>query len=321
MRLEIPVPAVLAGELIAFWRDLFGDLPDVPPEVLLGDEAHDNDNVLFIRRRADRLAGTCLLTIPTASAAVGSFGEVATRPEFRGSGIATELCARAIDEFRQRGGGVLFLGTGNPDAARIYHRLRWRKLAGADVMANVTSGDPPEAFLVDYFRTPADAITVGPGSPADRVPLVPLLLTPHERHLLDANTGMLSTRYSIQKSCMGLYPRYQAVAADGRGAWFSARTDDSRVVGLATARLDDQGHCRVDGFAHAYHARAWDDLMTAAIAWAAARGACGCYAEVAGEDEGKAALLQDLGFRYVGGGTELKVAGTTMTTQRLEIHT
>lgn len=79
MRLAIPVPAVLAGELIAFWRDIFGDLPDVPPEVLLGDEAHDNDNVLFIRRCADRLAGTCLLTVPTASATVGGFGEVATQ--------------------------------------------------------------------------------------------------------------------------------------------------------------------------------------------------------------------------------------------------
>ena len=45
-----------------------------------------------------------------------------------------------------------FLGTVNPAAARVYHRLGWRKLAGAEVMANILSGESPEAFLVEYFQ-------------------------------------------------------------------------------------------------------------------------------------------------------------------------
>ena len=49
-------------------------------------------------------------------------GEVATDPKQRRSGISTRLCACALEEFRGNGGEAIFLGTGNPDAARVYYR-------------------------------------------------------------------------------------------------------------------------------------------------------------------------------------------------------
>ena len=62
--------------------------------------------------------------------------------------------------FRDEGGEVLFLGTVNPAAARVYNRLGWRRLAGSTVYANVTADLSPEEFLVDWFRGVAGPVTV-----------------------------------------------------------------------------------------------------------------------------------------------------------------
>ncbi|MCY4481427.1 MAG: GNAT family N-acetyltransferase [Spirochaetaceae bacterium] len=296
---EAPIAAALAGELRVFWDDIFEysdeHPPDVPPEAYLGSETDHNRLTVYLERRAETPAGTCAITVPKTHPILGGFGEVATRPELRGSGIATRLCGRAVEDFRAAGGQALFLGTSVPAVRRIYHRLGWRKLAGADVMANISSGDSPEAFLVDYFRAPGEA-TVVRATPAVRVPMIPLLHAPHDWQVLDANAGMYSTRYCVQYSCMGLYRRYLAALGGGRGEWFGARTTDGRVVGLATARRAG-AVCQVDGFAHPCFATVWPDLMAAAMRRAAAWGSSECCAVVCVEDEEKRALFEGLGFR------------------------
>ena len=248
---------------------------------------------------------------------LGGFGEVATRPDLRGTGIATRLCGRAVEEFRGGGGQALFLGTTSPAARRIYHRLGWRKLAGADVMANISSRDTPEAFLVDYFREPGEA-TVVPATAAVRVPMIPLLHAPHDWQVLDANAGMYSTRYCLQYSCMGLYRRYLAAVGGGAGDWFCACTADGRIVGLATV-LRVGAACQVDGFAHPYFAAAWPDLMAAAMQRAAARGAGECRAAVCVEDEEKRSLFEGLGFRESGADPDFVLDGRAVGAVRMVV--
>ena len=80
---------------------------------------------------------------PRTAPKFAGIGEVATRPDYRGRGIANRLCQQALEGFTANDGEVVFLGTENPDAARIYHRLGWRRIAGSTVYANVTSGDSP----------------------------------------------------------------------------------------------------------------------------------------------------------------------------------
>ena len=237
----MPLEAGLVDELFEFWVANFGGPIDVVPQDLLADEPARYMTV-YLRRLSGRLAGACLLASSKGLPTVGGFGEVATSPDFRRRGIAGELCRDAVDDFREREGQALFLGTGNPDTARIYYRLGWRKLAGANVMANISDDRSPEEFLVDHFRHLGQA-TVRAASPADRVPMIPLLVSPHDWQVLDANAAMFSTRYAVQSSCMGLYRRYSAVAEEGRGAWFSAVAEGGQVVGLSTARLDGDGGC------------------------------------------------------------------------------
>ena len=302
MRVEAPIPAALTEELQEFWGDILGHSdehpPDVPPEAYLGSETDHNRLTVYLERQAATLAGTCAITVPKKHPILGGFGEVATRPDLRGGGIATRLCGRAVEEFRAAGGQALFLGTVSPAARRIYHRLGWRKLAGAEVMANISTRDTPEAFLVDYFREPGEAV-VGPATPAVRIPMIPLLHAPHDWQVLDANAEMYSTRCCVQYSCMGLYRRYLAALAGGRGEWFCARTADGRVVGLSTVHVSGAA-CQLDGFAHPYFAAAWPDLMAAAMQRGAARGAGECRAVVCVEDEEKRSLFEGLGFRDAG---------------------
>lgn len=303
MKYATPLPEALIDELFPFWSAIFGEAAwDVERAVFLGAEEDTSRSTLYLQRVGAELAGTCFMMQSTTMPALAGFGEVATAPQFRGQGIAGDLCRQALTDFRGAGGEAFFLGTVNPAAARIYHRLGWRKLAGANLMVNLTSSASPEEFLVDYFRQPGQ-VTVGLAGPDVRVPMIPLILTPHDSPVLDANVGLYSCRYQIQNSCMGLYPRYTRALANGLGAFFAARTTDGRVVGLATARLvEGERVYQIDGFVHHRFAAAWPDLIKAACDWARAQGATTLCTQIIAEDVAKQVVFQALGFIHIGVG-------------------
>ena len=104
-RYEIPIQQDLADELFAFWKEIFGPGdPDVPMGVFLGDEVDHNRLVTYLERDGGTLTGTCGITISRASPRLAGFGEVATRPDYRGRGIASRLCGQAVEEFVEQGG-------------------------------------------------------------------------------------------------------------------------------------------------------------------------------------------------------------------------
>jgi len=316
VRYEVPISEALIDELFPFWASIFGEvLPDIAREVFLGAEDAYNGGTLYLQRDGERLASTCFTMQSKTVPSLAGFSEVATDPQFRGKGIATELCGRAVEDFRAAGGEAFFLGTVNPAAARVYHRLGWRKLAGANVMANILSGNSPEAFLVDYFSV--EKATVMEASAADRIPMIPLILCPHDWQVLDANTSVCSTRYATQNSCMGLYVRYERIQMGG-GAWFAARTAKKKVVGLSTARRDEEGAFQIDAFAHARFADVWEELTQAAVGWSQDRGEGGSYVVVSVEDEEKQSWFESLGFRRTGAGEEFELEGRRVASVRME---
>ena len=267
---------------------------------------------------------------PRAEPRFAGIGEVATRPDYRGRGIAGRLCQQALDDFTKNGGEMVFLGTENPNAARIYHRLGWRRIAGSTVYANVTTGDSPEEYLADYFRSPS-SVNIVTGDASLRVPMIPLLLTPHDWQVLDGNlpTPMISTRYAMQNSCMGLCRKYYYLVKPSvppspreggreraqrarRGMpvaqWFAAKTSDERLVGISTAWIDNDSICHVDGFIHVRFNHSFRDLMNAAIDWGNQRESDRIATRLSVEDEAKQALFAEIGFR-AGGADGLFVVG------------
>jgi GNAT superfamily N-acetyltransferase len=297
MRFEIPLRQELTEELFAFWSAIFGPIADVTPDLFLGAEQEHNHNVLFVERIAGEIAGTCMVSWSKRLSGLATLGEVATDPRQRRSGISTRLCMCALEEFRDNSGKAIFLGAHNPEAARVYYRLGWRRMAGSNVMANITSGESVESFLVEYFRAQQET-SVHSATPAERVPLVPLLLMPHDWHVLDANAGsrIYSTRSHLQTSCNGLFPRLEVVRQDEQGEWFVAHTKDGRTVGLTTARMVGAGDCRVDAVAHHRHMSALPELLQASADWGRARGARRCHAIISHEDSDKQNQFEALGF-------------------------
>ena len=319
MRYEAPLEPNLVDELLALWLPIFQEGIDLTREALLGKEAPRSRITVYTRRIEGDLTGACLVASSDSLPSLGGLGEVATTPQARRSGIATALTQQALDDFRAHGGQALFLGTVNPAAARIYHRLGWRKLAGANLMLNVLGGESPEEFLVDYFRgIRGEPVSVRTPSPADRAPMIPLLVSPHDWQALDFTTGMFSTRYAALDSCLGIYRRYAAIANEGRGAWFCASTDAGQIVGLSTARMDDDNGCRVDGFTHIHHLGAWEALIRAAVDWGSDMNASRIYADVSVEDDEKRALFESIGFTDASGGKPFDLDGRQVGTRRLQ---
>ena len=318
LRLEAPLEARLVEELFDFWLPIFGLPNDLNPETLLGLETPQSLITSYTNRLDDRLAGTCMVIRSQVMPDLGGFSEVATSPDARRAGIASALSRQARDDFRDRGGRALFLGTVNPNAARIYFRLGWRKFAGANVMVNVMNGDSPEEYMLEYFRDLGPA-EVGVASPGDRVPMIPVLLSPHDWQVLDLNVDMLSTRYAVQDSCLGLYRRYSALDRDERGDWFCARTKRGHVVGISSAVLDNDNGCRVDGFAHREYMGSWEELIRPATAWGEARNTAPIWTTVSVEDEEKLSLFESVGFKSAGQGKPFDLGGRNVGTLRLEL--
>ena len=194
--------------------------------------------------------------------------------------------------------------------------LGWRRIAGTTVYANVTTGDSPEEYFADYFRTPSE-VSIVTGDASLRVPMIPLLLTPHDWQVLDGNLPepMISTRYARQDSCMGLCRKYyyllsppsrseggrEQAQRDRRGMpaahWFAAKTNDGRLVGIATAFIDGENICSVDGFIQKRFNDSYDALIGAAITWGEKRNSVRFATRLSVEDEEKRANFEKLGFR------------------------
>ncbi|MBV7339390.1 GNAT family N-acetyltransferase [Chloroflexi bacterium TSY] len=318
MKYEVPIDKALIDELFPFWAFIFGEeLPDFSRDVFLGTEERYNHGTLYLIREGKQLAGTCFTMHSKTVPMLAGLGEVTTDPQFRGRGIATTLCSQAVADFRAAGGEALFLGTVNPAAARIYYRLGWRKLAGANVMVNITSDVSPEEFLVDYFRK-GGQVEVSLAGPDIRVPMIPLILTPHDWQVLDANVNLFSCRYMIQNSCMGLYPRYANGLEESNGAVFAARTEDGRVVGLSSARPGGADGCQIDGFIHHNFAPAWSNLIEAACEWARADGVEELWSVMSVEDEEKQASFESIGFVHDGSGDDFTLAGRTVDSCKMK---
>ena len=297
MKLTAPLDIQTADELSQFWGDIFGSEtdPDLPKNVFTGSESNHNSNVVYLEKENGALASTCGVTRPLEISDIGGFGEVATDPSFRRKGLATKLSSLAVDDFRNDGGEALFLGTGNPEAARIYHRLGWRKISGTNVMVNTTNRISPEEYLVERFGT-VEGHIVQRSNPVARIPMIPLLISPHDWHVLDANAGMYSTRYDTQDSCMGLYRRYSYIKVDGKGEWFTAATKDGRIVGLSSAMLLNEDIAQIDGFSHNRFENCWSGLIDAAIKWACTKGVTRVCAKISVEDEEKREFFSRIGF-------------------------
>ena len=298
-KFEAPIQESLLHELIELWEAI----PELHTNEewrreLLGLEPSFNRILIYIVREHGRVVAMCQFYISRRMPILSEFSYPGTRPEFRGRGIATELWGAAIDDMKAMGVDAIFLGTFDRIAFRLYRRLGFSKLPASLTFVQALNGLSAEEFLVDWFRDAGPA-TVSSGNPGDQLPSYPLIVSPHDWQVLDANAGLMSTRYSLHRTFRGLYLKCANVGDKENGARFSARTSDGKVVGMSTAHMDDDGSCAVDGFVHQRYRNSWDDLIRTAIDFGNSRGARAVHACVSREDIEKCQRFAALGFQEV----------------------
>ena len=183
-RTEPPLEENQKEQFVDLWEGIFLTSYDFLENTLIGAEGKLNRDLFYSISRDGETVATSHVTVPRRDPTIGGLGEVATAGPCRRQGMAAAACKRALQDFREKGGEALFLGTGNPDAARVYHRLGWRKLCGSNAMVALSMPQSPEAYLVDYFRggQPGE---IRPASPEVRVGMIPLHHTGKRRNTSD----------------------------------------------------------------------------------------------------------------------------------------
>ena len=318
-KLEIPIEKSLNDRLQTFWQDIFGESPDIEPGILLGEEKNYNQSTLYLIETDDLPTTTTMVTTCNQVPELGGFSVVATRPESRGKGLGTKLCQQSITDFKALGGKALFLGTVNPNAEKIYHRLGWQKLASSIIWVNITDLRSPEKFLIDYFDNDFTSIKIQEGNASARIPIIPLIAYPHDLQILDSNLGLFSSRYGIVRSCMGLYPKYNNLRNNNMGNWFVALDERQRVVGLSSASLDNKDGCQIDGFIYGNSRSHWIELINTAITWAHSIGVSRIYSTVSSSDAIRKLLLESMGFIQTGSGPTFNLDGQTIESLRMDL--
>ncbi len=294
-RLEVPVPEEFIEQLVAFWESIFDESFDYFRGVLAGLEKDEVRNILYLGRMENQIAGTCNLTISKSNPVLGSLGEVAISTDFSRKGIGRKLCCCARDEFNGNGGEVLFLGTTNPVAKHLYKTVGFQNVPGSIVMVLLSKHDSPQTFISDYFRE-SGSVSISPATADDKIGILPLLIAEHDWQVLDSNINMFSIRHAYLNSCEGLYPRYQTLRNGGQGEWFCARTNDNRVVGISTVRINEWGSCQIDGFVHERFSDSWNKLIQVGMDWGRDNGAKKYLARVSQADKDKKLRFESLGF-------------------------
>ena len=189
----------------------------------------------------------------------------------------------------------MFLGTVNPSAARIYERLGWNHIPNTKLMVNLTGEESPHDFLTNYF---ADLVPleVQVADSSSRIPIIPLIISPHDWFVMDANVSIFSTRIEKQLSCLGLYNRYHYLREKSLGEWFTLVTQKGKVLGISSAAHLRERCYQIDGFCHESYGDSFRDLIHAAITWCSDEEAEEITMRLSSEDEEKRSLISSMGF-------------------------
>jgi len=285
-------------ELSIFWGGIFGidPIPDVPKEVFLGSENKFNTTKVFYYSEKESIIATCATVISNNINILGGLAEVATHEKFRGNGFAKDLCKKALERFFTDKGEALFLGTSNPIAEKLYIKLGWQKIYNSNVLVNIKNNATYEEFSKNYFKDDS-SILINQSNPSARIPMIPLIIYPHQSELLDSNINIYSTKYHNQSSCMGLYNKFNIIKNKNNGTWFVVKTKSGKVVGISTSQLIDYKTFNIDGFIHPNFKQNIDLLINKSIKWSINQGAKKITAEASINDFVKQSTFEKLNFK------------------------
>jgi GNAT superfamily N-acetyltransferase len=178
---------------------------------------------------AESVAATCWSGWGREFPDIAVMGGVATAEAYRGRGLASAVVGAVCERFDSAGGRLLYLGTSNPVARRIYERLGFRPVAGQIFCRAARGTRPDEGFAAGR------SVAARPASWRDMASIVPLYLLPHPCVLADAGIGLPSARVAEPRRCVRIFwDLWKSIEPAGR--WAVLRNDLGWPVASALAR-------------------------------------------------------------------------------------
>ena len=287
IRRTVPYDASSALKLL---EDTFGyEEVVVEAPQLMGQEVAVNTDIVWEAWEGDQLVGTIHTTIPKSFPTICGLSAMATHSSVRGKGLGRILFAKIIEEFESQGVTAAFLGTSNPIAAKLYHSLGFSFLSGSHVMVRYAKGDTVD-FVREHFTSVRETCNITKDDSAIRIPMIPLVLMGGNTTVLDVNTGLFHRDFVTQRSCMGLYPRYDALLKNG--GHFYAASDEDGILGAVLSTMPTETGIRADFFCC--------DGFTSLLPKLFAQCQEDIYLQIADCDTRKQELAKTLGFSPVG---------------------
>lgn len=260
-----------------------------------GSEAEFNRDIVYLAYEKDTLLGMIHATIPKRSPYLAGLSAMFTTEAARGKGIGKVLFAKIVEEVSACGARLTVLGTDNPVAAKLYSKFGFGFCPGSNVMARFSEGNMVD-FVRDYYRTKKGSAEVLPGDPSMRIPMIPLVLQRDFGLILDINTEIFNSSTITERSCMGLFPRYEALRKRG-GDYFMAFDTSGTLGAVCSVAPQDNGSFRGDFFALPSFASAIPDMLKRMET-----GFGHLFFEVSVSDRMKKTVLSENGFHAVGEG-------------------
>ena len=296
MELKRIVAPFDASEALEHLEKIFGIEERLLEERQLnGSETEFNTDIVYLAYEDNTLLGMIHATIPVKTPYLAGLSAMFTTEAARGKGLGKVLFEKIVNEVSDQGASLTVLGTSNPVAAKLYSKFGFEFATGSNVMVRFSEGNMVD-FAKDYYSEVSGDIKVSIGNPSIRIPIVPLVLQRDFGLILDINTKIFNTDTITERSCMGLFPRYEELRKCG-GEYYMAFDEKGTLGAVASVLPQKNGPCRADFFALKSFESVVPDMIERI------ENAFGnIYIEIAKTDNVKERILKENGFSPVGDG-------------------
>jgi GNAT superfamily N-acetyltransferase len=262
----------------------------------------------------DSVVATCWSGWGREFSDIAVMGGVATAEAYRGQGLASAVVGAVCERFDSAGGRLLYLGTSNPAARRIYERLGFRQVAGQIFCRAARGARPDEGFAAG--RT----VSARPAAWRDMASIAPLYLQPHPCVLADSGIGLPSARLAEPRRCVRIFwELWKSIEPGGR--WALLCNDLGWPVASALARPCKAKPCEglretsqgldytVDFLWHPVYSVEAAAFVAKWLEEIEAASGCASRMVICDGDDWKLRAARQLGFERAGGGGTADVNG------------
>lgn len=304
MELKRMIAPFDASKVLEYLEKIFGIEERLLEECQLnGSEAEFNRDIVYLAYEEDTLLGAIHATIPLNAPYLAGLSAMFTTEAARGKGIGKILFGKIVEEVSMQGARLTLLGTSNPVAAKLYAKFGFGFCPGSNVMVRFSEGNMVD-FNRDYYHEMRGTAKISRGNPSMRIPMIPLVLQTDFPLILDINTAIFHSSTITQRSCMGLFPRYEALRNRG-GDYFMAFDEAGTLGAVGSVAPQDNGSFRADFFSLPSFAS-----VIPAMIHTIEENFGNVYFEIACSDKIKERILKENGFKTIG--EEICTAGDLM---------